>query len=190
VLLGTEKFDRTLEGERLRLRAPRRSDLAALDAAIQETLPDLILWLPWAHPAHRRADSRRYIRGAQAARASRSAFEFLIERPEDGVLVGMISLHRVDWARRCAGMGYWIRRTCWGKNIATEAARMLFDHAFDSLELQRIEVHVAIGNAASHRVAQKLGLQREGIARGSERIAGEFVDHVQYARLREDRESA
>ncbi len=186
MLLGGDRDAAALQTERLTLRPPRRSDLQALDAAVRESLLELVRWLPWAHPNHSRADSRRYIRGAQTARANSAAFEFAIEERETRTLIGMASLHRIDWTRRSAGLGYWVRCTCQGKGFATEAARTLLRHAFVDLALHRVEVLVAVENHASHRVAEKLGCRREGVARGTERVAGEYVDHVQYSMLASD----
>jgi ribosomal-protein-serine acetyltransferase len=160
--------------------------VGALDEAIQETLPDLVRWLPWARPNHTRQDTRLYLRGARLARSKRRAFEFLVEDIQSGAVLGITSLHRIDWARRCAGLGYWIRRSAWGKGAATEATDAVIEYAFHDLALNRLEVHVAPENLASLRVAEKLGFQREGIAREAELINGQYSDHVQYSLLRSD----
>ena len=173
--------------KRLRLRPPRRADLEPLHAAIEETLPDLVQWLPWARPGHVRLDSRRYLRGARNAWSKRSAFEFVIEEERGGLLVGVASLHRIDWSRRSAGLGYWVRRSRWGRGYAPEAAEALANHGFGRLGLHRIEIHIAEHNRASHAVATKLGAVREGLARDSEFINGAFVTHVQYSLLSSDR---
>lgn len=172
-----------LRSERLLLRPPRRSDLAALEEAIDETIDALSLWLPWARPGHSRADTRRYLRSARLARNRRHSFEFAVCDHTE-TLLGMVSLHRIDWLRRCCGMGYWLRRSAWGKGFATEAARAALEFGFGPLGLNRIEVHVALENRASQRVAEKLGLQREGVARGLEYVNGRYLDHIQYALLR------
>jgi RimJ/RimL family protein N-acetyltransferase len=172
--------------KRLRLRPPRRSDLAKLDSAIRETLPDLIRWLPWARAGHSRQETRRYIRGARLLRSQRRAFEFLIEDANTEDLLGITSLHRIDWSRRCAGLGYWVRRSSWGGGIATESSLCLVDYAFRDLFLNRLEMHVDPENLASHRVAAKLGFRREGIAREVELISDVYRDHVQYSLLRSD----
>jgi RimJ/RimL family protein N-acetyltransferase len=181
VLLGADRD--VLRSERLLLRPSRRADLDALDAAISESLPDLVRWLPWANAAHSRADSRRYLRVAQSARANRSAFEYAIVERNEETLLGMVSLHRLDWPRRSCGLGYWVRRTSWGKAYATEAAATLLRFAFGELQLNRVEALIARENTASHRVIDKLGFSREGVARGIERIGGEYLDHVQYGLL-------
>lgn len=175
-----------LETERLRLRVPRRRDLVPLDEAINETLPELVRWLPWAHAEHSRSDARAYLRDARVARLRRVALELVIEDRADATLLGVMSVHRIDWVRRCAGIGYWVRRAAWGKQVATEAAAALVDYSLRKLELHRLEAHVAPRNPASQRVVEKIGFTREGIAREFEYIDGEYLDHIQYSILRSE----
>jgi ribosomal-protein-serine acetyltransferase len=176
-------LDVEIRGDRLLLRSPRRRDLDALDLAIRETLPELVRWLPWAHPAHSRADTRAYLRDARQAWERRAALELVVEDAKSEELLGIVSAHRIDWTRRCAGIGYWVRRTAWGKSVATEAAGALVDFCFRRLELHRLEALVAPGNPASQHVVEKLGFQREGIAREFEFIDGRWLDHIQYGLL-------
>jgi ribosomal-protein-serine acetyltransferase len=175
-----------LASSRLLLRAPRRGDAAPLHAAIEETLSELVPWLPWARPEHSRTDTRRYLRAARAAWGRRSSFEFVLEERATGRLLGMTSLHRIDWTRRCAGIGYWVRRSAWSSGYATEAADAALAHAFDALLLHRVEALVALANKPSQRVVEKLGFTREGVAREAEFIDGRFLDHFQYSRLESD----
>jgi RimJ/RimL family protein N-acetyltransferase len=186
VLAWTTDGDVELRSERLLLRAPRRTDVGVLDEAIQETLDELVRWLPWARPGHRRADSRQYIRHARLARSQRVAMEYVLLSAQTGQLLGMASLHRLDWPRRCAGLGYWVRRSAWGQGIATEAGSAVVEQAFHRLDLHRVEAYVATGNRASQRVVEKLGFTREGIARELEFVNGRYLDHVQYSILRRD----
>jgi ribosomal-protein-alanine N-acetyltransferase len=179
-----------IDTERLRLRAPSRAHVGPLDAAIQETLPELVRWLPWARRGHSRADSRFYVQSARHARARRLAFEFVIELADSGLVLGMTSLHRVDWHRRTAGLGYWIRRSHWNQGIAAEAAMATLEQAFRHHRLHRVEAHVAVENHGSHRVVEKLGFRREGVARAYELVDGHYLDHVQYSLLSTDFERA
>jgi len=173
--------------ERLRLRAPRRGDSGPLHEAITETLDQLVPWLPWARPGHTRAETRRYLRAARAAWARRTSFEFVIETVGGGTVLGVTSLHRVDWMRRSAGIGYWIRRSRFGNGFATEACEAVLAHAFDALRINRVEALVALANKPSQRVVEKLGFTREGVSRDAELIDGEFLDHYQYSLLDRDR---
>jgi ribosomal-protein-serine acetyltransferase len=168
---------------RLLLRPPQRSDHAGLDEAIRETLDELVLWLPWAHKRHSKVDTRRYLKNARLARARRQAFEYAVLERHGERFVGITSIHRIDWARHTAELGYWIRRSCWSRGYASEAAAAVVEDAFRRLGLNRIEARVALGNKASQRVPEKLGFRREGVAREVEFVNGEFMDHIQYSLL-------
>ena len=172
--------------ERLRLRPPARHDLDPLHDAILESLPELVRWLPWAQPNHTRGDSRSYIRHARTSRNQGLALEYVVEDAHSGRLLGIMSLHRIDWFRRMAGLGYWIRESAWGCGVATEAGAAVLARAFRTGELHRIEAHVALENRASQRVVEKLGFRREGVARQIEYVNGRYLDHVQYSLLRAD----
>ena len=175
-----------LDTERLLLRPTRRTDLSQLHEAIEATLPELVRWLPWARLTHDKRDSRQYLRHARSTWTRRAAFEYVLEARSTHTLVGMASVHRIDWYRRCAGLGYWIRKEMWGQGFATEAGAALVERALLVWELHRIEAHIATDNIASQRVIEKLGFQREGVARQIEFVNGRYLDHIQYSLLRGD----
>ncbi|MEQ8272531.1 MAG: GNAT family N-acetyltransferase [Deltaproteobacteria bacterium] len=59
-------------------------------------------------------------------------------------------------------VGYRLRRTWWGRGLATEAARACLDFGFEAIGLEEIVAFVEPENAASVRVAEKLGMQLAG----------------------------
>ena len=64
---------------------------------------------------------------------------------------------------------------------AATAAALAADIGFTDLGLRRIEVRVLPGNAASLRVARKLGARPEGLARASVRHGDAWVDAELFA---------
>jgi RimJ/RimL family protein N-acetyltransferase len=58
-------------------------------------------------------------------------------------------------------IGYRLARSAWGQGYATEAARAVRDHAFDILGIQRLISMIDPSNAASIRVAEKIGMRYE-----------------------------
>ena len=128
-------------------------------------------------------DTRFYIHSARVSRSRRQNFEWLVQSADTEAFLGLVSLHRIDWGRHVAGLGYWTRRRAWGKGYATEAAAALVEYGFRTLGLHRIEAHVAPENRGSQQVVQKLGFRREGIARDFEFVNGRFLDHIQYSAM-------
>lgn len=55
---------------------------------------------------------------------------------------------------------YALRRARWGQGLATEAVAALLAHGRERFGLRRVEATTAPENAASHRVLEKVGMER------------------------------
>jgi RimJ/RimL family protein N-acetyltransferase len=74
-------------------------------------------------------------------------------------LIGDCGLELMHIAGRpVAELGYDFRSDCWNQGYATEAACAVRDYAFDTLGLPLLVSLIRPGNAASARVAEKVGL--------------------------------
>ncbi len=58
-------------------------------------------------------------------------------------------------------IGWRLAKASWGRGLATEAARAVLKHGFETLGFQRVIATVQSPNRASIRVVEKLGMQRE-----------------------------
>ena len=79
----------------------------------------------------------------------------------DRTLVGDcgLELMEVDNAQ-VAELGYDFRSDYWNQGLATEAATAVRDYAFRTLNLSHLISLIRVGNRASQRVAEKIGMQR------------------------------
>ena len=59
-------------------------------------------------------------------------------------------------------IGYGLAKPAWGLGYATEMASALMRYAFEDLKLPRIAGMASLPNVASHRVLEKIGLERRG----------------------------
>jgi RimJ/RimL family protein N-acetyltransferase len=104
----------------------------------------------------------------------RDAEAFLV-RPRDPVLPSLLIFERTGGGpelvgacglgRRPSGaveLGYWVRRSHWGRGLATEACTALVDIA-RTLGLASIEASHFVDNPKSGRVLDKLGFEALGI---------------------------
>jgi ribosomal-protein-alanine N-acetyltransferase len=65
-------------------------------------------------------------------------------------------------------LGYDFRSDYWNQGYATEAAGAVRDYAFDVLHLPRLISLIRVGNQASRRVSQKIGMELvEEVQRGN-----------------------
>ncbi len=101
----------------------------------------------------------------------------------DGSIAGMAGFHRVDWANRSTGIGYWLAEDRQGRGAMTACVRRLVDHAFGAWELNRVEIHAATGNRRSRALPERLGFDQEGVLREAELVGGRRLDLAVYAML-------
>jgi len=168
---------------KLTLRFPELSDVKPILEAVRESLPQLYRWMTWCNPGYSEADALQWISPQARAREVRSAFEFLIVGG-NGRLHGVCGINRIDTGNRFANLGYWVRSSETGRGIAGQAVKRLVDWGFENTDLERLEIVAAVGNVASHRVAEKTGALREGTLRSRIRIHGTFHDAVMHSIIR------
>jgi len=78
-----------------------------------------------------------------------------------GALIGDCGLEQMEMdGAPAAELGYDFRSDFWHQGYATEAAAAVRDYAFEVLRLPRLISLIRVGNSASQRVAERLGLKR------------------------------
>lgn len=103
----------------------------------------------------------------------------------DGRYSGNVALRLGSEQHRAAEFGYSVAQWARGRGLATRAVRLVSDHAL-AHGVHRLVIRASVENAASRHVAEQCGYTFEGVLRGAELLRGEFIDHVQYARLATD----
>jgi RimJ/RimL family protein N-acetyltransferase len=88
---------------------------------------------------------------------------FSVILKSEGVLIGDCGLEQivVDGVS-FAELGYDFRSDYWNQGYATEAATAVRDYAFQTLHLPQIVSLIRVGNQASRRVAEKIGMSLAG----------------------------
>jgi [ribosomal protein S5]-alanine N-acetyltransferase len=105
----------------------------------------------------------------------------------DDQLVGQLTVSGINWGSlRSAQAGYWVDRRYAGRGIVPTALALVVDHCFQVVGLHRIEINIRPENAASLRVAHKLGFRPEGLRRRLLHIDGAWRDHATFALTVED----
>jgi RimJ/RimL family protein N-acetyltransferase/GNAT superfamily N-acetyltransferase len=89
--------------------------------------------------------------------ALRGYGSWAVERREDGTFLGRVGLFCPDeWPG--IELGWKFARHAWGAGYATEAARSAMGWAWAALGIERLVSLIDVGNVASARVAQRLGM--------------------------------
>ncbi len=145
--------DPPLGDEEIVLRTFGEGDVEALTAALQD--PEIPRWTGVPSP---------YTRG--------HAIQFVTSWPEeagelslairdanDGRPLGAIGVRLHDDGR-AAELGYWVAAEARGRGVASRAIGLVARWARAELAVERVDVYVDPGNAASMRAAEKAGLER------------------------------
>jgi RimJ/RimL family protein N-acetyltransferase len=81
-------------------------------------------------------------------------------------------------------IGWWLARRCWGRGLATEAARVALKDAIERVRLDRIVSIAMPANTASIGIMEKLGLEFEcDFENDGQRLVRYAISRARYARL-------
>lgn len=170
------------------LRFPRWVDGRALMAVRARSQQDIARWEP-------DAGESESTRGGTCSPAQQwgETYHWFTEGRRLGVMVtfvimvngsiaGQVMLSNVErGAVQGATVGYWVDSQLAGGGVATAAAGLALDYAFQVMGLHRVQATVHPDNAASRRVLEKIGMRQEGVLRHYMRIGGRYMTHELWA---------
>ncbi len=175
-----------LAAENILLRPFHFGDAPILAAAIQESLAELRPWMSWAHQGYDEQEAGEFIALTRARWEDGTLYGFAIVDSQNGELLGGVSLSHLHPVYHFCNLGYWVRSSRRGQGIAGRAARLAARFALEKLKLVRVEVVVAVSNAASLKVADKIGAQREGVLRDRIIVREQVYDGAMYSFVAQD----
>ena len=164
-----------LEGKNVNLRIMEKEDLTLL----QEWMNNPEFMGEFQPPTQRTK--------AELEKMESSPFElkvFIIEK-KDGSKIGYTAHYNSYLGMgKLLEIGYALLPSERGKGYCTEAAQLIVDYLFLSMDVSRVQATISIRNKASERVLEKTGFTREGTIRKTAR--GERRDAYLYSILREE----
>ena len=148
-----------------------RSDVSVLTQLFSDAPPTREAHLRWLADVEAGGDRQEFV---------------IVERARE-LVVGTIGLSGIDRRHRRAEYGVLVASSAQGKGFAAEASRLLLDHAFESLRLRRVYLHVFPENQPALHLYRRLGFEPEGLLRGHVFKGGQFRDVLVMAIVRSDR---
>jgi len=122
----------------------------------------------------------------EAQRFDKALILAIVER-ETQKHVGNISLQKIDLVARTAEFAIVIgEREFWGKGFSKQASRLLLDHAFLTLNLNRVYCGTYENNIAMQNLAKYLGMKEEGRRRKATYKLNRYLDILEYGVLKEE----
>ncbi len=101
--------------------------------------------------------------------------------------IGNMSLQAIDYINRSAEFAVLMgEKEFWGRGYAREAGELLLRHGFMKLNLHRVYCGTAAGNTGMQKLAEALGMVREGVRRQALYLNGEYADVWEYGVLKDE----
>lgn len=142
-----------LETKRLLLRPMLETDFDAL----LRIFTDLKVMAAFSHPLFTHEQMRHWLQRNLDHQNQYGYGLFSVILKETGELIGDCGLEQME-DQGAAELGYDFRSDFWNQGYATEAAMTVRDYAFQVLKLPRLISLIRVGNLASKRVAEKVGM--------------------------------
>ena len=101
-----------------------------------------------------------------------------------GQIAGTIGYNTIDNRNRVGIIGYWIGEKYKGQGIMSQSFEAMIDYGFNVLNLNRIEVRVAVENVKSRALPERFSFHLEGTIRDAEWLYDHYVDHAVYGLLK------
>jgi len=106
---------------------------------------------------------------------------------QTNTLIGAAGFHYIDFRNRHASFGIAIGdKAEWGKGYGTEATRLMVQHAFETLNLNRVWLHTYEYNTRGLKTYEKIGFRKEGVLRQDTFREGRYWDTFVMGLLREE----
>lgn len=164
-------------GTKVRLRAIERDDIPRFVKWFND--PEVRQHLMMYHPLSQAQEEKWFEQHAQRHPAEQVLAIETLARGEtlEGVHIGNLGLHDVNWKSRHAELGIVIgEKEYWGQGYGTDAITTMLGYAFDELNLHRVFLRVDADNPRGIRCYEKCGFRREGTLHDAVFTQGRYKD--------------
>ena len=141
-------------------------------------------WFPWVEFTIQVKDTVNFINEQQKLYGEKKAIQVAIER--ENTIIGVVDYHEIDLENDVGRVGYWLGEQYNGNGYMSLAVMEMLKIGFNDFALNRIEIQCAKENVKSRAIPERIGFIQEGILRSSEKVNGQYYDHVVYGLLKSE----
>jgi RimJ/RimL family protein N-acetyltransferase len=161
-------------GKRIRLRGMERNDIPRSFEWIND--PEVNEGLAVYLPMSLRDEEQWFDQMAQRDQAEKP---MAIEARDGGgwKLIGNCGVFNIEWTNRSAELGIAIgEKSVWNQGYGTETMKLLLEHGFETLNLNRIYLRVYSTNPRAIHAYEKAGFVLEGTLREAVYRHGQYAN--------------
>lgn len=163
-----------LIGNTIMLREYRTEDLPAIRKWVNDENSTRYLsslfWLPQSYE-----NTEDFLRAM--VQGSGNSANYVIARKEDQSYVGQIDLMGINWKMHCGTIGMVVgSEEDRGRGVGAEALGLMLRYAFQTLNMERVELEVNMDNERALHCYRNAGFVLEGVKRHAYFHGGRYVD--------------
>ncbi|KPL02476.1 MAG: hypothetical protein AMJ90_05730 [candidate division Zixibacteria bacterium SM23_73_2] len=163
-----------MEGKKVRLRAIEKTDIDEVMKWIND--PEVVKYIGYPVYPFSRYQEERWL---ERILDEKSPDKVFVIETKNGVYLGGIGLHQINWHNRSAMVGIVIgKKEYWDKGYGTDAMRIILDLAFNRMNLHRVGLNVYDFNQRAVKSYEKCGFKKEGVLREGYYYGGKYHDVV------------
>ncbi len=147
--------------------------------------PEVSRFLLWS-PHLNIMETRGHIEYLQKQYRKSCCTDWGVALKTNNKLIGTCGFSTVDFHNNKAEIGYVLSNKYRGRGYMREAVRAVMDVGFNRLGLNRIEARILEGNVSSEKLAESVGMSKEGTLRRALFIKGVYKTFSYYAITEED----
>lgn len=167
--------------EDILLKSLSESDISRIFNMLNDERQYMRKWLPFVDTTNKEEDIANFVNYVVQAQDQHFTIWY------KGEFSGLIGFKGFDSANKRIEIGYWMSEYVQGNGIMVRSVQKLMEFAFSELEMNRIQIKVAVDNEKSKRIPEKLGFRMEGIERDGELLVNNvFTDIAVYSLLKRE----
>lgn len=138
-------------------------------------------WLPFVDSTKHESDTLAFVESVIGS--GLPPFKLVV----DGVFSGLVGIVNYDKLNRKLEIGYWMSEKIQGQGIMTKSVYAMLKYVFVELNVNRVQIKVAVDNIRSRKIPQRLNFEFEGVERDGELLVdNKFADIAVYSILKKE----
>ena len=159
------KSDLILENERVQLRPLSYTDLAFL---LPFSLKEPALWKYSLTSAAGEEKLENYLQAALQLREEETGYPFLVYDKKNEKIAGSTRFYSINFHHKTLSIGYtWYGKEFQRTGLNRHCKLLLLTHAFEALEMERVEFRADAKNTRSITAMRAIGCTHEGTLRNN-----------------------
>lgn len=118
-------------------------------------------------------DLERWMTNCLIDSISGAKMTYTVMQKDTGKVIGSSSYGHIDWTERCIEVGWtWLGKDYIGSGINKHMKFLMLQHAFDTMEIERLELRTDEDNIRSRKAMEKIGAKYDGTLRSHRATQG------------------